>query len=111
MILGGFEPQQAFVIHFMTITIGHLNHANIKLTWGIFKYLFNNPVLHLYHHAKTIPTGKVGVNFAISLSLWDYLFKTNYIPEDSGEIPLGFPEDETFPTSFVKQQLHGFKKN
>ena len=111
MILGGFEPQQAFVVHFMTIMIGHLNHANIKLTWGIFKYLFNNPVMHLYHHAKTIPTGKVGVNFAISLSLWDYLFKTNYIPEDSGEIPLGFPEDETFPKSFVKQQLHGFKKN
>ena len=111
MILGGFEPQQAFVVHFMTIMIGHLNHANIKLTWGIFKYLFNNPVMHLYHHAKTIPTGKVGVNFAISLSLWDYLFKTNYIPEDSGEAPLGFPEDETFPKSFVKQQLHGFKKN
>jgi sterol desaturase/sphingolipid hydroxylase (fatty acid hydroxylase superfamily) len=110
MILGGFEPQQAFVVHFMTIMIGHLNHANIKLTWGIFKYLFNNPVMHLYHHAKTIPTGKVGVNFAISLSLWDYLFKTNYIPEDSGEAPLGFPEDETFPKSFVKQQLHGFKK-
>ena len=110
MILGGFEPQQAFVVHFMTIMIGHLNHANIKLTWGIFKYLFNNPVMHLYHHAKTIPTGKVVVNFAISLSLWDYLFKTNYIPEDSGEAPLGFPEDETFPKSFVKQQLHGFKK-
>ena len=111
MILGGFEPQQAFVVHFMSITIGHLNHANIKLTWGIFKYFFNNPVMHLYHHAKTIPTGKVGVNFAISLSLWDYLFKTNYIPEDSGEVPLGFPEDETFPKSFLKQQLHGFKKD
>ena len=111
MILGGFEPQQAFVVHFMSITIGHLNHANIKLTWGIFKYFFNNPVMHLYHHAKTIPTGKVGVNFAISLSLWDYLFRTSYIPEDSGKVPLGFPEDETFPKSFVKQQLHGFKKD
>ncbi len=110
MILGGFEPQQAFLVHFITITIGHLNHANIKLTWGIFRYLFNNPVMHLYHHAKTVPSGKVGVNFAISLSIWDYIFKTNYIPEKSGKIPLGFPKDETFPKSFLKQQLYGFKK-
>lgn len=110
MILGGFEPQQAYLVHFITITIGHLNHANIRLTWGIFKYLFNNPVMHLYHHAKTIPSGKVGVNFAISLSIWDYLFKTNYIPEKSGEVPLGFPDDETFPKSFFKQQFYGFKK-
>ena len=111
MILGGFEPQQAFLVHFITITIGHLNHANIKLTWGIFKYLFNNPVMHLYHHAKTIPSGKVGVNFAISLSIWDYLFKTSYIPEESGKVSLGFPKDETFPKSFWKQQLYGFKKD
>ena len=111
MILGGFEPQQAFLVHFITITIGHLNHANIKLTWGIFKYLFNNPVMHLYHHAKTIPSGKVGVNFAISLSIWDYIFKTSYIPEESGKVPLGFPEDETFPKSFFEQQTYGFKKD
>ena len=67
--------------------------------------------MHLYHHAKTIPSGKVGVNFAISLSIWDYLFKTSYIPEESGKVPLGFPEDESFPKSFLKQQFYGFKKD
>lgn len=110
MILGGFEPEQAYIVHFTAITIGHFNHANIKITWGVFKYLFNNPVMHLYHHAYTLPKDRFGVNFGISLSLWDYLFKTNYIPEDSGSIKLGFKGDDQFPKSFVKQQLLGFVK-
>ncbi|PCJ48684.1 MAG: sterol desaturase [Gammaproteobacteria bacterium] len=109
MLLGGFEPQQAFLVHFFAISIGHLNHANIKLTYGPLKYIFNNPVMHLYHHAYHLPKGKFGVNFAISLSLWDYLFKTNYIPEDSGTVLLGFDGDEHFPKGFVQQSLSGFK--
>lgn len=111
MILGGFEPEQAYIVHFAAIAIGHINHANIKITWGPLKYLLNNPVMHLYHHAYTLPKGSYGVNFGISLSLWDYIFRTNYIPEDSGTIPLGFPGDETFPKDFIHQNLHGFGKN
>lgn len=110
MLLGGFEPQQAFVVHFIAITIGHLNHSNIKLTWGPLKYVFNNPVMHLYHHAYELPKGKYGVNFGISLSLWDYLFGTNYIPETEGKIPLGFSGDEEIPEGFIRQQLYGFRK-
>lgn len=110
MILFGFEPQQAYIVHFLAIAIGHINHANIKVTWGPLKYIFNNPVMHLYHHAYDLPEGKFGVNFGISLSLWDYIFKTDYIPEDSGTIELGFPGDEKFPTDFVGQNTYGFKK-
>ncbi|MDC7994325.1 sterol desaturase family protein [Altibacter sp. HG106] len=110
MILFGFEPAQAFIVHFLAITIGHFNHANIKITWGPLKYIFNNPVMHLYHHAYELPKGTYGVNFGISLSLWDYLFKTHYIPEDSGTIELGFPGDDAFPKDFVRQNTYGFKK-
>ncbi len=110
MILFGFEPEQAYIVHFIAISIGHINHANIKVTWGPLKYVFNNPVMHLYHHAYHLPDGKFGVNFGISLSLWDYIFKTDYIPEDSGTIELGFPGDEKFPTDFVGQNTYGFKK-
>ncbi len=111
MVLGGFEPEQAYIVHFIAITIGHLNHANIKITWGPFKYIFNNSVMHLYHHIKALPEGRhQGVNFGISLSLWDYLFKTNYIPEDSGTIELGFPDEESFPKGFFGQLFTGFKK-
>lgn len=110
MLLGGFEPEQAYIVHFAAIAIGHLNHANIKLTYGPLKYLFNNPVMHLYHHSYVLPKGAFGVNFGISLSLWDYIFKTNYIPEESGTIILGYPGDEQMPKNFWGQLWHGFKK-
>jgi sterol desaturase/sphingolipid hydroxylase (fatty acid hydroxylase superfamily) len=110
MLLGGFEPEQAYIVHFIAITIGHINHSNVKITWGPFKYIFNNPVMHLYHHSYVLPEGKYGVNFGISLSLWDYIFKTNYIPEDSGLIELGFPGDEDFPKDFIHQEVYGFVK-
>ena len=111
MILGGFEPEQAYIVHFFAIAIGHLNHANIKITYGPLKYFLNNPVMHLYHHAHDLPAGKYGVNFGISLSLWDYIFKTNYIPEDSGSIELGFEGDEKIPNSFWKQITYGLKRS
>jgi len=110
MILGGFEPEQAYIVHFIAISIGHLNHANIKLTWGPLKYLVNNPVMHLYHHVHDLPKDRFGVNFGISLSVWDYIFGFNYVPEDSGTIELGFPGDDQFPKDFVGQNLSGFKK-
>ena len=110
MILFGFEPEQAYIVHFIAITIGHFNHANIKITWGPLKYIINNPVMHLQHHAYDVPEGRYGVNFGISLSLWDYIFKTNYIPEDSGTVDLGFPGVDKFPKSFIDQNTYGFKK-
>jgi sterol desaturase/sphingolipid hydroxylase (fatty acid hydroxylase superfamily) len=111
MLLGGFEPEQAYIVHFIAITIGHLNHSNIKLSYGFLKYIFNNPVMHLYHHAYTLPKDKsYGVNFGISLSIWDYIFKTNYIPEESGSITLGYKGDEIMPKSFFGQLFYGFNK-
>ena len=112
MLIGGFEPEQAYIVHFIAITIGHLNHANVRITWGPFKYLFNNSVMHLYHHIKALPENKkMGINFGISLSIWDYIFKTNYVPDDNGNIELGFPDEETFPKGFVGQLFTGFKKD
>ena len=107
MLIGGFEPEQAYVVHFIAITIGHFNHSNIKISWGPLKYIINNPIMHLYHHAKNTPQNRVGVNFAISLSIWDYIFRTNYVPEDSGNVVLGFKGDENFPKKFISQNLYG----
>jgi len=109
MIVGGFEPQHAFIIHFISILIGHLNHANVRITWGPFKYIFNNSVMHLYHHAKALPKERrYGVNFGISLSLWDYIFGTNYIPQDQdGSYQLGFKGVDKFPKDFFSQFVYG----
>jgi sterol desaturase/sphingolipid hydroxylase (fatty acid hydroxylase superfamily) len=112
MIIGGFEPEQAYIVHFAAISIGHLNHANIKLTYGPLKYIFNNPVMHLWHHVYHLPKDRVhGMNYGISLSLWDYLFGTASIPDSkNGEIKLGFPGVEEFPKDFGGQFVYGFRR-
>lgn len=106
----GFGIQDFFIIHIIALAIGHLNHANLKITYGPLKYLLNNPVMHLWHHAKSLPKGSYGVNFGLSLSLWDYLFKTAYIPNENENEPLGFDEMEKFPKTFINQELYPFKK-
>lgn len=106
----GFGIQDFFVIHIIAVAIGHLNHANIKLTYGPFKYVLNNPVMHLWHHAHHLPKNTSGVNFGLSLSLWDYLFKTAYIPAENANEPLGFDGIEKLPKTFVRQGIYPFKK-
>lgn len=107
-IIGGFSVQDVFIVHFFTITIGHLNHANLGWDYGFLKYIFNNPKMHIWHHAKEMPT-RYGSNFALTLSVWDYIFKTNYIPFDGRDIELGFAEDEKFPKDFLGQESYPLK--
>jgi sterol desaturase/sphingolipid hydroxylase (fatty acid hydroxylase superfamily) len=66
--------------------------------------------MHLWHHAYHIPENRYGVNFGLSLSIWDYLFKTAYIPNENGYEPLGFNNNEKFPKTFIKQELYPFAK-
>ena len=98
-LIGGFSLEDVFIVHFISIAIGHLNHANLGWDYGFLKYIFNNPKMHIWHHSKKIPN-KTGMNFGISLSIWDYIFKTNYIPKNGRDIELGFENDERFPSAF-----------
>ena len=110
-IIGGFSAQDVAFVHFFNITIGHLNHANINWDYGWFKYIFNNPRMHIWHHSKELPEErKYGVNFGLTLSIWDYLFKTNYIPHSGRDIELGFTGDEDFPQGFMQQEMYPLGK-
>ena len=111
LALLGFTLDQYIGVYVFTILIGHLNHANLYLPLGPLKYIFNNPQMHIWHHAKKIPEGhKYGCNYGLSLSVWDYLFKTVAIPEDGRDIEIGFKGEEEFPQSFLRQLVFGFKK-
>lgn len=106
-IIGGFEAQDVAIVHFFTLIVGHLNHANLGWDYGIFRYVFNNPKMHIWHHSKQLPSHlQFGMNYGLTLSVWDYLFKTNYIPKDGKNIELGFDGDENFPKNFLKQELY-----
>jgi sterol desaturase/sphingolipid hydroxylase (fatty acid hydroxylase superfamily) len=108
-LIGGWKVEEVFLVHYFAILVGHLNHANINWDYGYLKYIFNNPKMHIWHHAKYVPQ-KFGNNFALTLSIWDYIFKTDYIPHDGKEETLGFQGDENFPKDFLHQELYPLRK-
>ncbi|MFT6213711.1 MAG: sterol desaturase/sphingolipid hydroxylase (fatty acid hydroxylase superfamily) [Roseivirga sp.] len=107
----GFGIDDFFFVHLFTLAVGHWNHANINVRLGVFKYIFNNPNMHMWHHAHDLPEERrSGVNFGLTLSVWDYLFKTAYTPHNGQSIKLGFPGMKQFPNHFWGQISHGFRK-
>ena len=158
LALLGIGLYDFFIIHIVTLAIGHYNHSNITVPgyissgvlgilvgtavalqlfdihlfdpqtgWQqlgivagtslvfavvlgpVMKYLFNSPEMHIWHHAYTFPEEhKYGINFGLSLSVWDWLFGTAHVPYDGRDIRLGFPGVEEFPSGFTTQVTHGF---
>jgi len=77
----------------------------------VMKIIFNSPEMHIWHHAHDLPEERrYGVNFGLTLAMWDYIFGTAYIPHNGRDIRLGFPGVEEFPKDFISQNLHGFGK-
>ncbi len=111
LALIGFGINEFIIVHIITIIIGHFNHSNLRIPLGPFKYIFNNPQMHIWHHARKLPhKHRYGMNFGLSLSIWDYLFFTAYIPHSGKDITLGFHDMKEFPKTFWGHMIHGFKK-
>jgi sterol desaturase/sphingolipid hydroxylase (fatty acid hydroxylase superfamily) len=94
----GFSGTAAMVHAIFGTLIGHLNHANLDWGYGPWRYLLNNPRMHLWHHDYDARPGEAK-NFGIIFSCWDYLFGTAHVPA----IPpraLGFPGVEQTPSNF-----------
>ena len=83
----------------------------VFLIGPFMKKIFNSPEMHIWHHAYELPENrKYGINFGISLAIWDYLFGTAAIPHDGRDIKLGFPGAEKFPQDFIGQMFYGVNK-
>jgi sterol desaturase/sphingolipid hydroxylase (fatty acid hydroxylase superfamily) len=107
----GFSISDFFIVHIFTLVVGQFGHSNLYINIGPLKYILNGPQMHLWHHAKELPPSHpLGINFGITLSVWDYLFKTNYQPFDDENLPVGLPKGEAMPSNFLGQMLHPFKK-
>ena len=76
------------------------------------KYIFNSPEMHIWHHSYDLPEERrFGINFGLTLAIWDYMFKTAYIPHSGQDIRLGFPGIEEFPEDFKNQMMQGFSSS
>ncbi|SFZ89359.1 Sterol desaturase/sphingolipid hydroxylase, fatty acid hydroxylase superfamily [Flaviramulus basaltis] len=111
-LIANYKAQDVAIVYFFSIAIGHFNHANLGWDYGFLKYVFNNPKMHIWHHAKQLPQHvSYGVNFGLTLSIWDYLFRSDYIPHNGRDIELGFEGDENFPKGFLNQELYPLSKS
>jgi len=107
----GFSITDFFIVHIFTLVTGQLGHANLNIPLGPLKYILNGPQMHLWHHVKDTPVGHpYGFNYGISLSCWDYLFRTNYWPSDDENLPVGLPDTEAFPEDFIGQTIRPFQR-
>ena len=99
-------------IAIISTVIGDLNHSNLNITWGPLRYVLNSPRMHVWHHMKDLPDDRPGgVNFGISLSLWDWLFGTVYWPNketspDQQPEKLGFPDMNKYPLGFFRRLIY-----
>jgi len=75
LLLAGIESHVLFIYYVVETAIGNLNHSNLRLDLGPLHRVFNGPRIHLWHHDRFPPGGRVK-NFAIVLSLWDGIFGT-----------------------------------
>jgi sterol desaturase/sphingolipid hydroxylase (fatty acid hydroxylase superfamily) len=100
----GFTIADLFIMHAIKIAWGHFNHANLNVNLGWFGYIFNNPKMHLWHHVKVLPKNHPnGINYGITLSIWDYLFKTAYQPKDIPTLEIGYENEENDNHSLSSQ--------
>jgi sterol desaturase/sphingolipid hydroxylase (fatty acid hydroxylase superfamily) len=109
--LAGFEFLLDASLALKALVWGSTTLIGFFILGPYMKLLFNSPEMHIWHHAYDVPeTHKYGINFGISLAIWDYLFGTAVIPHEGRDIRLGFEGIEEFPKTFKDQIGHGFRK-
>jgi sterol desaturase/sphingolipid hydroxylase (fatty acid hydroxylase superfamily) len=99
----GARTDVLFWLAVANTAVGHFNHANLGVSIGPLKYVFNSPGMHVWHHAH--PDEGPLCNLGITLSVWDWLFGTAFVP-DHAPRQLGFAGMEQFPRTAPGQMLH-----
>lgn len=106
LIVLGVDSGIILAIAIIATLIGHLNHSNLKMDYGVLRYIFNSPRFHVWHH-DMILQGQHGQNFAIVFSIWDWIFGTAYYPSDREQPEsLGFEMIEKFPKSLLRRLFY-----
>jgi sterol desaturase/sphingolipid hydroxylase (fatty acid hydroxylase superfamily) len=104
LALLGASGEAAFAVAVLSTIWGDLNHANLNVGLGPLGYVFNGPRMHLWHHDQS-DEGGLAKNFAVVLSVWDFLFRTAYWPRDRSPVRLGYPGDLEMPQGLLGELL------
>ncbi len=105
LVMLGVDGRVILWIAVVSTLIGHMNHSNLKISWGPLRYLINSPRMHVWHH-DVILRGEHGKNYGIVFSLWDWLFGTAYMPPEGQPQKLGFESMEKFPRGLLPRLIY-----
>ena len=110
LVLLRVDGQVILWVAILGTLIGHLNHSNLRISWGPLRYLINSSRMHVWHHDLVLHGGH-GQNFGVIFSVWDWLFGTAYWPEDQEQPDkLGFEDMDVYPKSIVGRFVYPFWK-
>lgn len=86
---------------------GMLQHCNVDLKHGAFNWVFATADLHRWHHSSEMEESNR--NFGNNLSIWDWMFRTRYLPGGRPEeVGLG---DVHLPENFFAHLASPFLLN
>lgn len=109
IILLGASPEVLPIKALLDAMFGMFIHSNIDVKLGKWKYLFNSPELHLWHHANYQEV--FHANFSTKFATWDYLFKTVYDPNHKpGNAPENWGLYYDFPKDYFLQHAFSVKR-
>lgn len=105
IILLGANPVIVPIKALIDAMWGMFIHSNIDVSLGRFKKIINGPEMHQWHHADYNQV--FFANFSTKFSLWDWLFKTAYLPNYKPE-KYGLYYD--YPKDYFLQHVFSVKR-
>lgn len=112
IVVLGAHPDVALIKGVIDATWGMFIHSNIDVRMGVLQYVLNGPEMHRWHHAddETVGPAHKGANFATKLAIWDWVFKTGYLPKGKKPESYGIYGNPAFPKGYFGQVLHAFRR-
>ncbi len=82
-------------------------HSNININFGPLRYIIALPQFHHWHHANQPEA--YDKNFAVQFALFDFIFRTHYLPNEV--IPQRYGTPTPVPRDYVSQMVFPFKSD
>jgi sterol desaturase/sphingolipid hydroxylase (fatty acid hydroxylase superfamily) len=97
----GFSAPVIAAYAFIYSWQSYLLHSNVRIKFGLLKWVVASPEYHHWHHANEQEA--YNKNYAAQLSILDKLFRTLYLPQ--GKTPEKYGIDEPMPRGYLSQLI------
>ena len=98
----GFSDPVIAAHAFVYFWHSYLLHSNVRIKFGLLKWVVASPEYHHWHHANQREA--YDSNYAAQLSILDKLFRTLYLPQ--GKTPEKYGIDEPVPSGYLAQLMY-----